>query len=167
MPRCRGARNRYRNNHQNFDHGYTDHPIHHHGVEKRSGARGNRRNRRANISSSALRRMVLNNSTNTQENLVILSTFYRRYEDGTCYTDGHSYWSYQRRAQLINSCFADHGGRFNLGVHTRRFLAISELAEEFMVPREPGGWGAVVVPAMLEHSIINEEMYSGEDEYCE
>ena len=158
MPRHRGARSRYRN--QNLDHGYLDH-HHHHGVEKRH-ARARRR--RANISSAALRRMVLNTTNTTnQENLVIMSTYYRRFEDGSSYHDGHSFWSYQRRAQLINSCYTKERGRFGLGVHTKRLLAITELADEFMVPRGGGNWG-VIIPNRMEHSIINEELFYSDDE---
>ena len=92
-----------------------------------------------------------------------MSSFYRRYEDGSWFDDPHSYWSFQRRAVLINTCYGPGPGRFNLGVHTKRFLAISEIAHELMVPRRYGG-GAAICPDMLEHSIINEELSDGEDD---
>ena len=161
MPRYRGARSRYRKH--NIDHGYHERHHVHHGVDKRH-ARAKRC--RANINSSALRRMVLNttSSCSNQENLVIISTYYRRFDDGSSYHDGHSFWSYQRRVQMTNSCFTKGKGRFGLGVHTKRFLAITELADEFMVPREErGNWGAIL-PDMMEHSIINEEIFYSDEE---
>ena len=163
MPRQRGGRSRYRN--KNVDNHGLDH-HHHHGVDKRH-TRAKRS--RANISSSALRRMVLNStSTTNQETLVILGTYYRRFDDGTSFHDGHSFYSYQRRAQIINSCFTNGRGRFGLGVQTKRFLAITELADEFMVPRGGGGnWGPCILPDMLEHSIINEEMFYSDEENFE
>ena len=51
-----------------------------------------------------------------------------------------------------------------MGVHAKRFLAITELADEFMVPRgERGNWGAIL-PNMMEHSIINEEIFYSDEE---
>eukprot|EP00116_Pleurobrachia_bachei_P016027 sb/3476289/ len=79
--------------------------------------------------------MLSSTSSSNQENLFIMSSFYRRYEDGSWFDDPHSYWSFQRRAVLINTCYGPGPGRFNLGVHTKRFLAISEIAHELMVPR--------------------------------
>ena len=64
---------------------------------------------------------------------------------------------------MINSCYTKERGRFGLGVHTKRLLAITELADEFMVPRGGGNWG-VILPNRMEHSIINEELFYSDDE---
>lgn len=157
MPRCRARPGRHR--------GYeaSDHiiPLHHDHHHQRRGARARRR---GNISSAALRRMVLSSTSDAhQENLAILSSYYRRVEDGSAQQDGHCYWSYQRRAQLINSCHSDRG-RFGLGVHTKRFLAISEIVDEFAVPRAHENWVNVIVPDMFEHSVINDDLYDDDED---
>ena len=94
-----------------------------------------------------------------------MSSYYQRYEDGTSPDDGHSYWSFQRRAQIINSCYYRKEGRFKLGVHTKRFLAITELAGELVGSGRggDGGWDMVCVE-QGEQSVITEEIsYSDEE----
>ena len=62
---------------------------------------------------------------------------------------------------MLNSCYY-RKSRFGLGVHSKRFLAVSELANELMGPVRRGGWG-VVGTELVQHSIINEELYSDDE----
>ena len=127
----------------------------------KGGSRGRGARGRVNISASSVRRMALGSTnTSTEESLVIMSSYYRRYDDGCCPDDGHSYWSYQRRAQMINSCYERKAGRFRLGVHSKRLLAITELASE-LVGQSGERWDMV---EQVEHSVVKKEEYLSDEE---
>lgn len=175
MPRVRGGTGR-RNGVSNMQGAYAGDqfiPSHHHQQHHQNNRRRRGRRGRQNFSSAAIRRMVLTSSANkNQESIAIMSSYYHRFLDGSDYHDGHSFWSFERRGQMLNDCFVGYSrtsmgrkGRFNLGVHTRRLLAVTELANEFMVPRSFGGRSFnVVIPNHLEHSIINTDINDMEDE---